>query len=160
MEFSNIVGKYINTRQAFESPAHWAHIVVEIEDLGDNKMVSRSTYYYEYEGGGAPYRCTNHKYQQISDTKVLFDNYDQDWTKLCTFEFNWDGEFWASDAKDNCIINGVRVVSDLKFSKDLLLSKEAGFDVDTNKLIWGRENGIFRFNRIVDEKNDFLALKK
>lgn len=160
MQFSEIVGNYINTRQAFESPAHWAHIRVEIESLEDNKMQSRSYYYYEWEIGGPYYRCTNHTYQQISETKVIFDNYDLDWNKLCTFEFNWDGEFWASDAKNNCIINGVRVVSDLKFSKDLLLSKEAGFNIETNKLVWGRENGIFRFNRIIDQDNDPLALKK
>ena len=160
MQFTEIVGRYINTKQAFESPAHWAHIVVEIEQLEDNKMQSRSSYYYEYEIGGPTYRTTNHTFQQITDTKVTFDNYDLDWNKLCTFEFDWDGEFWVSNAKDDLIINGVRVLSDLRFSKDLLLSKEAGFDLETNKLIWGRENGIFRFNRITDPENDPLALKK
>jgi hypothetical protein len=157
MEFSNIVGNYINTRQAFESPAHWAHIRVEIEDLGNNKLQSRSYYYYEWEISGPYYRCTNHEYQQITPTQVVFDNYDLDWNKLFTFEFDWDGEFWVSNAKDNCIINGTRVVSHLKFSQDLLLSQEAGYDVETDKLIWGREGGVFKFNKILSD-NNLLAL--
>ena len=43
------------------------------------------------------------------------------------------------------------LVSNVTFNKTKFISSDEGFDIETNKKVWGAENGPFEFNRVLSD---------
>jgi hypothetical protein len=146
MNFREIVGEYSNQSQAFMYPCDYAMVRLVWEDLGvGNRLRSRSFKEYDYPNV-EPYRESLHTYEMISDDEVLFNTYDPEWNLLCTHNIYWDGEFWVYRPCDDCIVNDIKIISEIKFNKQKYYGRDAGYDVDGN-LVWGKETGMFEFDR-------------
>ena len=144
MEFKEIVGEYLNQTQAFTYPADFAMIRLVWKDLGENKLHSQS--FYEYDRS-KPYRESYHKYELVSENEVLLHSYDMDWNPTCDHKINWDGLFWVAETCGECVVRGVKIVSEFKFNHEKCFSRDAGYDI-AGKLIWGKEDGIFEFDKL------------
>ena len=144
MEFKEIVGEYLNQNQAFTYPADFAMIRLVWKDIGENKLHSQS--FYEYDRS-KPYRESYHEYEIISQNEVLLHSYDMNWDPTCDHSIKWDGTFWVAETCGECVVKGVKIISEFKFNAEKCLSRDAGYD-SAGKLIWGKENGVFEFDRL------------
>lgn len=146
MEFSKIVGEYLNRTQAFSNPAMYAQIRVFYKDIGENKLQSESWFEYDYPNGN-PYRKEYHTYEHITPTHVSFQTYNKEWEPTCRYDFNWDGEYWVATTCGDCIVNGIRVESEVKFNEKFYISRDVGYNQEGN-IVFGREDLPFIFDRI------------
>lgn len=147
MKFNEIVGEYSNQKQAFENPCEYAMIRLVWKDFGvGNRLHSQSFYECDFPDA-KPYRESYHTYEIISDNEVLFYTYDEEWNILCTHSIDWDGEFWVYKPCNDCIVNDIKIISEIKFNKQKYYGRDAGYDVDGN-LVWGKETGMFEFDKI------------
>ncbi len=146
MDFSIIIGEYLNTKQAFSNPSLYAQIRIFYKNMGENKLKSESWFEFDFPNG-KPYRNEYHKYEYINPTSVQFQTYNLDWVPTCKYKFDWDGEFWVATTCGDCIVNGIRVESDVKFNDNYYISRDVGYDSD-GKIIFGREDLPFIFDRI------------
>jgi hypothetical protein len=147
MEFKQIVGEYSNKNQAFMYPCHYAMIRLVWRDLGENKLQSQSYYEYDYPNT-SPYRQSYHKYDIINEHEVILHSYDMDWNPTCDHKIIWNANFWVAQTCGECIVKNIRIESEFKFNQEKCFSRDAGFNED-GKLVWGKEDGLFDFDRVV-----------
>jgi len=147
MKFREIVGQYSNKLQAFSYPSEYAMIRLVWQDLGENKLHSQSFYEFDFIPDSKPYRESYHTFEKINDNEVVFNTYTMDWELLCIHNICWDGEFWVYQPCDDCIVDGIRVISQIKFNKQKYYGRDAGYNQD-GKLIWGKETGMFEFDKL------------
>jgi hypothetical protein len=146
IEFSNIVGEYLNKTQAFSNPSVYAQIRILYEKIEENKLKSESWFEYDYPNG-SPYRKEYHTYDYISKTKVFFQTYNLEWDLICKYEFDWDGEYWVLSPCGDCVVNDISIKSEVKFNDTFYISRDVGYDKDGN-IVFGREDLPFIFDRI------------
>jgi len=142
----NIVGQYLNQKQAFSNPAYYAMIRVIYKQIDDHKLQSENWYEYLYPSG-EPYKREYHTYNQITSTEVEFQSYNMDWQPTCKFKFTWDGTFWVASPCGDCVVNGVRIESVAKFNDSVYISEDVGYDSKGN-IVFGRVGMPFIFDRI------------
>jgi len=150
MEFKNIVGKYSNKQQAFAHPVDYAMIRLVWTNFGiGNRLKSQSFYEVEYseKQNPKPYRESFHTFEYVNDTEVLFYTFDSGWNELCVHTICWDGEFWVYQPCDTCIVNDIKIISEIKFNDKKYYGRDAGYDAD-GKLVWGKETGMFEFDKL------------
>ena len=147
MKFESIVGQYLNKKQAFSYPSQYAMIRIVYKDLGDNQLQSQNWYEYQYPRG-KPYRQEYHKYEYITEKEIAFQSYNMNWELNCNYQFNFVNGFWVATACGECVVKGIRIVSEVKFNHDQYVAKDAGYNED-GKLIFGKDSGgPFIFDRV------------
>ena len=147
MKFEEIVGEYSNKNQAFMYPCDYAMIRLVWKDLGENKLQSQSFYEYDYPKVD-PYRQSYHTYDIISEDEVLLHSFDMEWNPTCDHNIYWNGGFWVAKTCGECIVKDIRIESEFKFNREKCFSRDAGYDQD-NKLVWGKDTGLFEFDRVI-----------
>ena len=147
MKFESIIGQYLNKKQAFSYPSQYAMIRVVYKDLGDNQLHSQNWYEYQYPKG-KPYRQEYHKWQYTSPTEVAFQSYNMNWELNCNYIFTYTNGFWIATPCEECIVKGIRIVSQVKFNETQYIAKDAGYN-EEGKLVFGKDSGgPFIFDRL------------
>jgi len=143
-----LLGLWNNIAQAQASPHAYASIFMHWQEIEGG---FQSQNYYRTDGPSNPYRKRFHKKVNISDTQVLIENYDLDWTKSeeCGMMFTFDGNAWHGSVVGNCVVNGVEIKSKMSLFGDKLHSCDQGY-VD-GRMIWGSKE-TYKF---VKTKNAF-----
>ena len=93
-------------------------------------------------------RQSYHKYDIINEHEVILHSYDMDWNPTCDHKIIWNGNFWVAQTCGECIVKNIRIESEFKFNQEKCFSRDAGFNED-GKLVWGKEDGLFDFDRVV-----------
>ena len=141
-----IIGHWTNRHQAQSAPHHYSSIEIVWSKVEGGY---HSKNYYRSQGPDNPYRERYHKTDVISDDKIIFKNYNLDWTRSenCDMMFTFDGTAWHGHlVGDKCTgAMGYRVVSEISLYGEKLHSKDQGYD-DKGDMIWG-SNALYKFIR-------------
>ena len=137
-DFENsLLGKYNNFRQAQSSPTLFSQIEIIWERI-DGGLHSKQWYRHD---PNVPYREGYHKAIHISDTEVVVENYNTDWTRRenCDMIFKFDGRAWNGNTLGNeCYRRGARVQSEITLINNQLHSRDKGLDESGNR-VWGSD---------------------
>lgn len=143
---SYLLGLYDNIQQAQSHPTEFAQIFILWERIDD---AYHSKQWYRRDGPNKPYRERYHKLVELSETRVVVQNYHLDWTRCesCDMIFKFEGHEWHGQLIGNdCIVRGnVRVKSEIKLTKTGLESRDQGYDPD-GKMVFG-SLGLYKFKR-------------
>jgi len=141
-----LLGLYHNKAQAQSHPTEFAQIFILWEKIDGGY---HSKQWYRRDGQNNPYRERYHKIVEITETKVLVENYRLDWTRCseCDMIFLFDGQTWHGQLQgNNCIVReNVRVKSEIHLTKKGLESKDQGIDPE-GKMVFG-SLGLYKFVR-------------
>ena len=142
-----LLGHWTNRHQAQSAPHHYSSIEIVWSKVEGGY---HSKNYYRSQGPDNPYRERYHKTDVISDDKIIFKNYNLDWTRSenCDMMFVYNGEQWiGSVVGDSCISSdGNRVHSEMKLFGSKIHTCDQGYDSDGN-MIWGSKNP-YKFKRM------------
>ena len=151
MKFEDVVGHYRNRDQAFSNPSTWPQIDIRIEkcEKCDHMITTKS--WYKYKGEENPYNYIQYDYEQMDEniiyakTTNLLTN-----TPSCPFIWNWDGVWWNGNPDGECIQSNTRMVSKIRFNGKEYRAIDTGYDLETGKFRWGKEEseGEFLFKRL------------
>ena len=146
-----IIGHWTNRYQAQSLPHHFSTVETIWEKV-DGGYHSKN--FYRRDGANKPYRERYHKVNVISFDKLIFENYNLDWTRSenCDMIFTFDGEAWHGHlVGDKCTgAKGYKIVSEITLYGNRLHSMDQGYD-DKGNMVWGSE-GIYKFTRWIDPK--------
>ncbi len=141
-----LIGTYHNQQQAYNNPVLWAHIYVSFEEQEDG-IFSKS--WYAIESPDNPYRRSLLKLReegnQIIVTSVnLLTN-----TESCDIPFEYIAGYWVG-YNQNCIIpdRNQYISTSVRFDGHNYFSRDAGYDLETNQFLWGKQEGEFHFIRV------------
>ena len=141
-----LLGNYNNIRQAQSNPTVYAQLCVSWEEIDGGY---RSKNYYRRDGPNKPYRQRNHKIVEISDTEVIVENYDLEWTRCesCDMIFKRSDNGWHGKllSEDKCIVRGAKLIAEIHLTGDGLNSRDRGEDTEGNKIFGG--NSLYKFKR-------------
>ena len=143
---SKLLGLYNNQRQAFNQPQHWANIFVDFIENSDGDIESKS--WYVYEGSNNPYKKAVFRLKSDSD-RVIANLYDgTSLSKVGELVFKFTEGYWIG--KDNNFhipSKNIRIETIIKFDGVNYYSRDAGYELDTNEFLWGKEEheGTFHF---------------
>lgn len=140
---TKLLGLYNNQRQAFNQPQHWANIFVDFVENSDGDIESKS--WYVYEGSDNPYKKTVFRLESDFD-RVVANLYDE--TKVGELVFEFIDYHWIGEDKNFVIPNkNIRIETIIKFDGMNYYSRDAGYQLDTNEFLWGKEEheGMFHF---------------
>lgn len=132
-----LLGKYNNFRQAQSAPTLFSQIEILWEKIPGG-LHSRQWYRHEKDH---PYREGYHKVSHISNTELIVENYNTDWTRRenCDMIFKFDGRAWNGKILgDMCYRRGGRVVSEIILINKQLHSRDKGLDEFGNR-VWGSD---------------------
>lgn len=141
-----LIGTYHNRNQAYSHPQQWAHIYVEFKETVDQKIYSKS--WYAVEDPNKPYRDTLLKLKEEGKTIIVTPLNIITNVESCDIIFEKYGEYWIGE-NEKCIIpdKETYVSTSLKFDGKNYFSRDAGYDLKTNKFLWGKDKheGHFHF---------------
>ena len=147
MSFKNyLLGHWTNKFQAQSNPHYYSQVEI-IWEVVDGGLHSKN--FYRAEGPNNPYRERYHKVVVVSDTEVIVENYDLNWTRSenCDMMFMFDGQAWHGKiVGDKCTGNrGQRVNSEIHLFGNKLHSCDQGYSSE-GEMIWGSKN-LYKFTR-------------
>jgi hypothetical protein len=126
-----LIGLYHNRNQAYSHPQQWAHIYVEFKEIDNGDIHSKS--WYAVEKPSNPYRETVLKIKESGKVIIVFEKY---------------GHYWIGENL-RCVIprKNIYVSTSLKFDGKNYFSRDAGYDLESNKFLWGKDvkDGHFHF---------------
>ena len=149
MEFNNVVGHYRNRDQAFSNPSQWPQIDIRITEPSYGIILAKS--WYKYKGEDDPYNYIQYNWERM-DENIIYTkthNINTD-TPSCPFIWTWDGVWWCCNNDGECIQGNTRMVSKIRFNGEEYRAIDTGYDLETGKFRWGKEEaeGEFRFTRL------------
>jgi len=131
-----LLGLYNNRHQAQSNPSQFAQIFILWEKI-EGGYHSKQWYRRDPHN---PYRERYHKIVEISETRVVVENYNLDWTKDsgCDMIFEYQGSEWHGKLiGNNCIVReNVRVKTEIYLSKTALRCRDQGYDPN-GKMVFG-----------------------
>tara|TARA_Y100000004_G_scaffold37246_1_gene39971 strand:- start:1038 stop:1508 length:471 start_codon:yes stop_codon:yes gene_type:complete len=127
---SYLLGHYCNKSQAQSNPTEYSSVCILWEKIDGGY---RSRNYYRVDGLDKPYRHRKHKVVEVSETEVIVENYNLDWTRQegCDMIFTFKDNAWHGKLKNpgQCLVrDGVYVVAEIHLTKTGLDSRDQGFD--------------------------------
>ena len=149
MLFNDVVGHYRNRDQAYSNPSQWPQIDIRISEPSYGIILAKS--WYKYKGEEDPYNYIQYDWQRMDENIVytkttnLITN-----TPSCPFIWNWDGVWWNGNPDGECIQGNTRMVSKIRFNGNEYRAIDTGYDLETGKFRWGKEEseGEFLFKRL------------
>ncbi len=142
-----LLGHWSNRYQAQSNPHSYSQVEV-IWSAVTGGLHSKN--FYRREGPNKPYRERFHKVKILSETEVIIQNYNLDWTRdgKCDMIFTFSNGSWFGKLQGNeCIgLKGDRVVSELELHGTKMLNRDRGYDKDNN-MVWGTEY-FYKYTRI------------
>jgi hypothetical protein len=146
-DFKNkLLGIYHNRTQAFSYPQKWAYINVSFEEVCENEI--RSDSWYFIKSRNEPYRSSLLKLKESGDQVIMTPINRITDTESCDIIFSYMDNYWVGENL-KCIIpkKEIYVSTSLKFDGVNYFSRDAGYDLKTNKFLWGKksEEGYFHF---------------
>ena len=149
MEFNNVVGHYRNRDQAFSNPSQWPQIDIRITEPSYGIILAKS--WYKYKGEDDPYNYIHYNWERMDENIIYTKTHNiiTD-TPSCPFIWTWDGVWWCGNNDGECIQGNTRMVSKIRFNGDEYRAIDTGYDLETGKFRWGKEEaeGEFRFTRL------------
>ena len=149
MEFNNVVGHYRNRDQAFSNPSQWPQIDIRITEPSYCIILAKS--WYKYKGEDDPYNYIQYNWERMDENIIYTKTHNiiTD-TPSCPFIWTWDGVWWCGNNDGECIQGNTRMVSKIRFNGDEYRAIDTGYDLETGKFRWGKEEaeGEFRFTRL------------
>jgi len=150
---SYLLGHWTNVSQAQSDPLLFSSVELVWDRIPGGL---RSKNFYR-KTPNSPYRERYHKINQVSDTKVIVENYHTDWTRSenCDMMFVYNGEQWiGSVVGDSCISSdGNRVHSEMKLFGSKIHTCDQGYDSDGN-MIWGSKNHNMIFDYLEGDSDE------
>ena len=149
MLFNDVVGHYRNRNQAFSNPSQWPQIDIRLTENSYGIILAKS--WYKYKGEDDPYNYIQYDWERMDEnivytktTNLLTD------TPTCPFIWHWDGVWWNGNTDGECIQGNTRMVSKIRFNGTDYRAIDTGYDLETGKFRWGKEEseGEFRFQRL------------
>jgi CpeT protein len=144
-------GYFNNQRQAFSYPSKFALIELYHEKIDDYTFKIKQ----KYSISKTPYRETIIKLID-KENFLLLKNYKSDGkTEICGCDVivtEKDNEFFGKNISNNCIVK--RNDKETYLQTESILGNgyykviDKGYDLYTNKQVWGSYNGFFIFNKI------------
>ena len=149
MNFNDVVGHYRNRDQAFSNPSQWPQFDIRITEPSYGIILAKS--WYKYKGEDDPYNYIQYNWERM-DENIIYTkphNIITD-TPSCPFIWTWDGVWWCGNNDGECIQGNTRMVSKIRFNGDEYRAIDTGYDLETGKFRWGKEEaeGEFRFTRL------------
>ena len=149
MEFNNVVGHYRNRDQASSNPSQWPQIDIRITEPSYGIILAKS--WYKYKGEDDPYNYIQYNWERMDENIIYTKTHNiiTD-TPSCPFIWTWDGVWWCGNNDGECIQGNTRMVSKIRFNGDEYRAIDTGYDLETGKFRWGKEEaeGEFRFTRL------------
>ena len=143
---SDLIGTYNNQAQAFSDPSSWANICVRFTDDSSYSINSKS--WYVVDGEDSPYKNSILKLSTMNDCVIMSTSIDNDNIKFADIIFEYKDNFWLGENL-KCIIpnKNFYTSTSVKFDGINYYSRDAGYNLDTDKKIWGKspEEGMFHF---------------
>ena len=141
-----LIGLYHNRNQAYSHPQQWAHIYVEFKEIDNGDIHSKS--WYAVEKPSNPYRETVLKIKESGKVIIVTPINRQTNTESCDIVFEKYGHYWIGENL-RCVIprKNIYVSTSLKFDGKNYFSRDAGYDLESNKFLWGKDvkDGHFHF---------------
>jgi hypothetical protein len=141
-----IIGLYHNRTQAYSHPQQWAHIYVEFIEIEHENIYSKS--WYAVESSENPYRETILKIKESGKNIIVTPINKVTNIESCDITFEKYGEYWIGENL-KCIIpeKNMYVSTSLKFDGKNYFSRDAGYDLKTDRFLWGKDHheGYFHF---------------
>jgi len=154
-----ILGHYTNKKQAYSNPSKWPQINILYQKIDTNTLSLKQ--WYKYQGEDNPYRHFHVTYEYADEFTVFTQSYnvltDE---KSCDWQFGYFGGWWFGEIKGDCILRNTRVVSEVQFNGETYMSRDTGYDLETGKFAWGKEEheGMFQFERLNNGRQLDLTL--
>ncbi len=143
---SKLIGSYDNKQQAFSNPPMWSYINIRFDELSDELIHFKS--WYNMNSESDPYRNTKMKLSVSGENVILHSNNSLESYEI-TFEYK--NNSWVG-MNEKCIIleRNVYVSTFMMFDGINYYSRDAGYDLDSNKYIWGKteQDGEFHFVKL------------
>jgi len=149
MRFNEVVGHYRNQRQAFSNPSTWPQIDIRIIEPNHGTLEVKS--WYKYKGEDKPYNNIRYQWRQVDENIVYCESYNLiDGSDTCPFVWLWKNGWWNGTPDGECIQNGIRLVSKIRFRPGEYRAIDTGYDVTTGDFRWGKpeEDGEFLFVKL------------
>jgi hypothetical protein len=141
-----LIGLYHNRNQAYSHPQQWAHIYIEFKEYEDGSINSKS--WYAVENPNKPYRDTLLKLKENGKTIIATPINKVTNTKSCDIIFEKYGEYWIGE-NEKCVIpdKDTYISTYIKFDGKNYFSRDAGYDLKTDRFLWGKNkhDGHFHF---------------
>ena len=141
-----LIGNYSNMNQAYSNPAYWAYINIKFEEISENVIHSKS--WYDMHTEDSPYKNSILKLSTMNDCVIMSTSIDNDNIKFADIIFEYKDNFWVGENL-KCIIpnKNFYISTSMKFDGINYYSRDAGYNLDTDKKIWGKspEEGMFHF---------------
>ena len=146
---SKLLGTYHNQQQAYNNPAFWAHIYCKFEEVEDGDVLSSS--WYAIESPDRPYRKSLLKMREEDNQIILTSiNLLAD-TESCDVPFHFDNGTWFGE-NPRCEIpeKQMYVSTAVRFDGTNYFSRDAGYHLETNQFLWGKQphEGFFHFIKV------------
>jgi hypothetical protein len=144
-----IQGHYRNQHQAMSNPAKWPQIDLRITKVGEKKLQSKSWYKYRSEANA--YKHSEHTWEYTSDNTVIFITKDLLFDReVCSYIWTYKDGWWNGTTLEECIHDGVKVLSKARFNGIEYRAIDTGIDSKTGEFRWGKDpsEGEFMFKRI------------
>jgi len=141
-----LLGTYHNQQQAYNNPVLWAHIYVSFEERGDD-IHSKS--WYAIESPENPYRQSLLRLKEENNRIIVSSMNLMTNTESCDIPFRYLGHHWVGN-NPRCIIpdRNQYISMSIRFDGVNYFSRDAGYDLETNQFLWGKEEGEFHFIRV------------
>ena len=132
-----LLGKYNNFQQAQSAPTLFS----QIEILWGKIPGGLHSKQWRRRESHKPYREGYHKIVPITETELIVENYNTDWTRRenCDMIFKFDGRAWNGNILgDKCYRRGAQVMSKITLINNQLHSCDKGLDESGNR-VWGSD---------------------
>jgi len=143
---SKLLGYYDNQTQAFSCPAQWAQICVMFEEIDNGKILAKN--WYKVGGPDKTYLSSTLDLKESDGNVIVTPHNNITNTKSCEVVFKYEDGYWIGQ-NDKCIIpNKNEYFSTfVKFDGINYYSRDAGYNLDTNEFLWGKNpsEGEFHF---------------
>lgn len=148
-----ILGHYNNKKQAYSNPTRWPQINILYTKIDENVLDLKQ--WYNYQGESNPYRHFHVTYEHLDPVTVYTSSVNVlTGEESCKWQFGYFDGWWFGEIREECILRNTRVVSEVQFNGTVYMSRDTGYDLETGKFAWGKEEheGMFRFERLNNQR--------